>query len=273
MTAHDTSRELDGLGGAIARLLETAARGRLIREGLQATLTGRPNAGKSSLFNLLAGAGRAIVAEQPGTTRDLLTERIDVCGIPVTLVDTAGVRGGATDAVEIEGIARAVAARQTASVIVVVLDRSAPLTEDDRALVAETSSVPRVVVANKSDLAPAWTFDLLSAWSDGRISRVVEVSARTGAGLDDLEAALAAALTNDAPARDTPAISNLRHVDLLEHAGAAVERASAAAAAGLSEEFVLLDVHEARARLEEITGARTPDDLLNAIFATFCIGK
>src|SRR5919109_1308443 len=121
--------------GAINRqlvaLLRTAARGRMIREGLHVTIIGRPNTGKSSLFNQLAGAGRAIVTEVPGTTRDLLTETLDVEGIPMTIVDTAGVRETAADPIESEGIARAVAAREIASLVVVVLDGSAPLTETD----------------------------------------------------------------------------------------------------------------------------------------------
>ena len=124
----EAARELDAIVALISALLATAPRGRLIREGLHVAIAGRPNAGKSSLFNQLAGAGRAIVADAPGTTRDLLTETIDVEGVPMTIVDTAGVRRDAVDAVETEGIARAVAARATAAVTVLVLDRSVPLT-------------------------------------------------------------------------------------------------------------------------------------------------
>ena len=149
----DAARELSDVMGELDGLLGTASRGRLIREGLQVALAGRPNAGKSSLFNCLAGEGRAIVTDTPGTTRDLVTETVDVSGIPMTFVDTAGVHAAAMDPVEVEGIARAVAARDVAHVILVVLDRSRPLDRDDHALLDVTAGRPRVVAANKSDLA------------------------------------------------------------------------------------------------------------------------
>jgi tRNA modification GTPase len=258
--------ELRAIRERILALLSAASRGRLIREGLHVVLAGRPNSGKSSLFNQLAGSGRAIVTDVPGTTRDLLTEVVDVEGIPVTLVDTAGVRQRAGDAIEAEGIARAAAARQVAAVTIVVLDRSQALTAEDRTLLDETAGGPRVIVANKSDLAPAWQASALDGGT-------IETSARTGAGLDDLRAAIGAAVGSREPHRDSPAITNVRHVDLLTRASAALDRAAAAAADGLSEEFVLADANEARALLEEVTGARTADDVLGAIFDKFCIGK
>jgi tRNA modification GTPase len=262
----EAARELDAIVGMLSTLLATAARGRLIREGLHVAIAGRPNAGKSSLFNRLAGAGRAIVADLPGTTRDVLTETIDVEGVPMTIVDTAGVRGEADDAVEVEGIARAVAARETAAVIVLVLDRSAALTRDDRELLSATASSRRIVVANKTDLPAAWDLDSIG-------TTTIDVSARTGAGLEELRSALLHATTDDEPTRDAPPLTNLRHADLLDRARVALERARDAAAGGTPEEFVLSDVHEARTSLEEVTGARTPDDVLNAIFSKFCIGK
>ena len=263
--ASETAAELAGIAGALEGLLADARRGRLIREGLHVAIVGSPNAGKSSLFNRLAGAGRAIVTDRPGTTRDLLTEVIDVAGIPMTLVDTAGIRGSAADAIEAEGIARAVAARDVASALVVVLDRSRPLGEDDRRVLDETSLRPRVIVANKSDLPPAWP--------TGAVDGAIELSAITGEGLDALRRALFARMAGDEPRRDTAAITNLRHVNLVKHAFDSIERAAAAARSGTPEEFVLADIHDARARLEEITGARSTDDVLRAIFARFCIGK
>jgi tRNA modification GTPase len=262
----ETRAILESIADDLVDLLSTAARGRLIREGLHVAIAGPPNAGKSSLFNRLAGAGRAIVADQPGTTRDLLTEQIDVDGVPMTIVDTAGVHGAARDPVEVEGMARAVAARATASVIMLVLDRSRPLGADDRSLLAETSGQNRIVVANKADLAAAWDAEATG-------TALVEVSALTGDGLDALRIALQQASAGDGPSRDTPALTNLRHIDLLDGARMAITRARDAAMGGVSEEFVLADLHEARAALEEVTGARTPDDVLNAIFAKFCIGK
>jgi tRNA modification GTPase len=262
----NASREIALIVTRLDALLAGARRGRLVREGLQVVIAGKPNAGKSSLFNALAGAGRAIVTALPGTTRDLLTETVDVDGVPMTVVDTAGIRAGALDPVELEGIARATAARDVAHVILVVLDRSRTLDDDDRRLIHETMSRPRVVVASKSDLVPAWDGHDLPGID------VIPVSALTGAGLDRLRPSLAQAAAGE-PLRDVPAITNVRHVHLLERARAALERAAAAAAANTPEEFVLADLNEARTRFEEVTGTRTPDDVLHAIFERFCIGK
>jgi tRNA modification GTPase len=266
--ADSAAREILGVVASIDALLTDAARGRLVREGAQIAIIGRPNAGKSSLFNRLAGAGRAIVTDIPGTTRDLLTESSDIEGVPVTLVDTAGLHKTAADAVEEEGIARAHAARRVADLTIVVLDGSRPLGPDDHDVLAISASAPRVVVANKADLPPAWRLD---AAGDG--VRVMSVSAKTGAGIDALRVAISSELAARDAVRDTPAVTNIRHADLLSRARAALQRAAAAAACGTPEEFVAADVNEARALLEEVTGARTPDDVLHAIFDKFCIGK
>ncbi len=258
--------ELDDIVRALDDLLRDAARGRLIREGGHVVIAGRPNAGKSSLFNALAGAGRAIVTAVPGTTRDLLTEVVEIEGVPVTVVDTAGVRSSAADAIEAEGIARAEAARAIAHVVLVVLDRSRPLDAEDRRLLAETSQSRRVVVASKSDLSAAWSVEQ-------EVPNAVPVSAVTASGLDDLRRALTTALAGTEALRDTPAITNVRHVELVSRARTALVQAAAAARASTPEEFVVHDVNEARAALEEITGVRTADDVLSAIFARFCIGK
>ena len=262
----DAAREIARVKEQLATLVGSATRGRLIREGLQVTLAGRPNAGKSSLFNCLAGQGRAIVTATPGTTRDLVTETVDIDGIPMTLVDTAGVRAGAVDPIEVEGIARAVAVRDVADIVLVVVDRSRSLDADDRALLEATSKGRRVVVASKSDLAPAWPMDELAGASP------LALSATSGEGVDCLRAALVAAAAGE-PLRDVPAITNVRHQDLLTRAHAALERAEAAALGGAPEEFVLADLGEARSRLEEVTGTRTSEDVLHAIFDRFCIGK
>jgi tRNA modification GTPase len=258
--------EIGGLSARVGQLLADAARGRLIREGLQVVIAGRPNSGKSSLFNRLAGTGRAIVTAVPGTTRDLITETIDIQGVPVTLVDTAGVRDAPADAIEAEGIARAAAARRIAALVIVVLDGSVPLTEDDRAVLRETEGVPRLVVINKSDLEAAWAGDDLAV-------PFLRVSALTAAGLDQLRERMILAVSGTDCHRDVPAVTNLRHVDLLARARAALDRASAAAAEKVPEEFVLADLNDARALLEEVTGTRTADDMLEHIFSSFCIGK
>jgi tRNA modification GTPase len=261
-----TAAELDAICGDLDVLLRDAERGRLVRDGLHVVIAGRPNTGKSSLFNRLAGARRAIVTDVPGTTRDLLTEVVDIDGIPVTLVDTAGIREGPSDAIEAEGIARASGAWRVAALTLVVLDRSAPLTDDDRRLLDVTSSAPRLIVANKSDLPERWACGSLD-------SEVIEVSAKTGAGEDALRNGIARTMLGSNVERDVPAITNTRHVQLLTGARGALVRARDAARAAVPEEFVLADIHDARALFEEITGRRAPDAVVHAIFDRFCIGK
>ncbi len=233
-----------------AALLSDARRGRLVREGLQVAIVGRPNVGKSSLFNALVGSARAIVTEVPGTTRDLVTEVIDLEGLRVTLVDTAGLRE-TVDVVEAEGVARSKRAVAVADLVLVVAD------EDP----VEPPDAKHLIVQNKCDL--------------GRPRRGVQVSAKTGAGLPELRQAIVAALDIDLW-RDRPDITNVRHIELVCRARAALMRARAAALAeggSMPEEFVLADLQQARSALEEVTGRRTPDDLLAHIFSRFCIGK
>jgi tRNA modification GTPase len=270
--------EPGALAGAIAdlrasttALLATSRRGRLVREGFQAAIVGKPNVGKSSLFNALAGASRAIVTAVAGTTRDLVSETVDVEGLRVTLVDTAGLRE-AGDAIEAEGVRRSHQALDTADVVVVVVDRSAPLEEADLQVVASTRGRARVVVANKADRDPSWTHDALGEAA----ADTVDASATTGRGLDEVRERLVRALDVDVQ-RDRPEITNVRHIALVQRADEALARAGRAAfdnnGASLSEEFVLADLQEARAALEEIAGRRVSDDLLAHIFSKFCIGK
>jgi tRNA modification GTPase len=254
----------------VTALLATARRGRLLREGCRVALVGRPNVGKSQLFNALLGTGRAIVTPHAGTTRDLLTERCEIGGLAVTLVDTAGVRDSA-EAIEQEGIARARQAAEAADVRVVVLDQSVPL---DAAELPDPGDAvrPTVIVANKSDLPPAWPAGAPGA-APGVTPGVIAVSALTGAGLDGLRQAIAeAALAHEALV-DTPAIANVRHVALLERVDARLREAAALAAAGQGEEIVLAALQDAFAALDEIVGKRSSDDILREIFARFCIGK
>ena len=258
------------LAARVGVLIASARQGRLVREGCQVAVAGRPNVGKSSLFNALCGVQRAIVTDFAGTTRDLVTETVDVGGIPVALVDTAGVRG-ADNEVEAEGVRRARGAIGVATAVIVVLDRSRPLNADDRALLEETAARPRLVVANKRDLPAAWSpaaHPILSACTD-----VIETCLIDGSAPGVIRNALLHVIDGEAAVRDTPAVSNIRHVGLLEEAAAALKRATAAAAEGATEELVLADLEDARRALEEVSGKRTPDAVLERIFERFCIGK
>ncbi len=243
-------------------LLSASARGRIIREGATIVIAGRPNVGKSSLFNALLGHARAIVTETAGTTRDLVTETCDLEGLRITLVDTAGLRD-TSDRIELEGVWRGTRAREVADLIVVVLDGAEALTLDDARLLTETANRPRVIVANKSDQPAAWQQE------DAH-----RVSATSGDGLDRLRRMIAAALCGGEARRDSTAISNARHTALLERARTHLTQARAAAEReGMSEEFVLADLHAARASLGEVVGSHTSEDVLRHIFERFCIGK
>jgi tRNA modification GTPase len=253
------SGRLDQLMSRTASLVAEGRRGRLVRDGLSVAIVGRPNVGKSSLFNALAGASRAIVTEIPGTTRDLVTEVVNLEGLRVTLVDTAGVRP-AHDVVEAEGVARARQASETADLVLVVVDGSGPLEPDDHLILADTANRRRLLVSNKADLGGE------------AVAGFVAVSARTGEGLDGLRGDVVRALDVEW-LDDPPAVTNLRHVALLERAHEAMSRGREAASAALPEEFVLADLQDARAALEEISGRRTPDEVLAHIFSRFCIGK
>jgi tRNA modification GTPase len=246
-----------------------AGRGRLIREGAQVAIVGRANAGKSSVFNQLAGQERAIVTDVPGTTRDLVTERVDVNGVPITLVDTAGFRESA-DLVEREGIARARQAIDVADLLLVVVDRSEAVASEDTVILQMTEGRPRVVLANKSDRPAAWS----NLESFGACS-THPVSAKTGEGFSSLRAQVVSGLISGRTHRDTPAISNIRHIRLLDVVSSSLRRAEEATGAGIDtpEEFVLTDLQQARIAFEEITGTRAPDDVLKHIFERFCIGK
>jgi len=261
--------EINRLIDRSSALLADAGRGRLVREGLQVVIAGRPNVGKSSVFNALAGAARAIVADAPGTTRDLVTEVVDLDGLRVTLIDTAGLRESA-DLVESEGVDRARQAQRVSDLILFVVDRSQPLDQEE---CIQLNDIKGLIVANKADLPAAWRSADVGLGFERR--EVVEVSALTGEGIARLRERITTALDVE-PLRDRPAMTNVRHIALVQRAHDALVRARTAAlpdGGSLSEEFVLADLQDARAALEEIAGRRAPDDLLEHIFARFCIGK
>jgi tRNA modification GTPase len=260
--------EIAAIRARLAQLLAHAARGRIIREGAQIAIVGSPNVGKSSLFNALLNANRAIVTSIPGTTRDLLTERADIGGVSVSLVDTAGIRES-VDLIEREGVERARQAVRVADLTVLMLDRSRPLNADDQWLLDTPPMGPRLIVVNKIDLGAAWS-------TSAMVSDEVLVSVKTGEGIDRLVDGMVRRLGVGESLRDQPLVSNVRHIELLRQSEVALRRAAEALSCSghaISEEFILADLQEAAAALQEITGKRTTDDLLAHIFSRFCIGK
>ncbi len=233
--------------------------GGLVRQGLTLAIVGRPNVGKSSLFNRLLEQDRAIVTEIPGTTRDLVSETASIGGIPVKLYDTAGIRA-TEERVEALGIERSYQAMADADLTLVVLDLSQSMTAEDEALMARAGA-RALIVGNKSDLGGAGAGQL-------------PVSALTGAGIAELRAAILAAVAPDgAFEQETGFITSLRHEQLLRESAEYLAKARGAAEAGIPHEMLLLDLYGALRPIDAITGATTADDILNRIFSTFCIGK
>lgn len=263
----EIGRELSGVLRTVQDLAVTYATGHLLRDGLKVTLIGRPNVGKSSVFNRLLRSDRAIVTEVPGTTRDSLTESISLRGVPVSLTDTAGIRE-AGDRIEQIGVERTHRAMADADLLVVVVDGSTELLPEDLAVLSQANQVANIVVVNKCDLPHA-------ASLDGKLSqyKVVHLSALTGEGLDHL----AAAILEPFGGVDSEAVGLLvtdsRHYDLLRRAQSSLQESTQLLSQNASEEIVLVGLHNALKFLGEITGETTAEDILAQIFSTFCIGK
>jgi tRNA modification GTPase len=254
-----------------AALSDTFETGRVLRAGVQVAIVGRPNVGKSSLFNALLAANRAIVTPIPGTTRDVLEEVANLCGYPFRLVDTAGIRPS-TDLVEQEGIARARASVESADLVLLVLDGSEPLTAEDEETVAVVHGKRVQVVLNKADLPPRVTMDELR----GRFPEwpLLAVSCKEHQGLERLSEAMVAAVVGGPRLRsEGPMVTRLRQWEALEHAHQCLRQACEAMEQRLSGEFIALDLREALEWLGEIVGLNYTEDLLDKIFSEFCIGK
>ena len=251
----------------VDRLSESYSSGRLLQEGARIAIAGRPNVGKSSLFNSLVRRERAIVTDIPGTTRDTLSEAIDIGGIPVLLTDTAGLHD-TSDTVETLGIERTNRAMGDADLVLVVLNGSSEVGPEDRDLLQRTSEVARVVVMNKCDLP---SFEPLSHCVPE--VQAINVSARTGAGLPALHDEIVAQLNSSGTENGSLLITNARHYDLLCYAKRELENARECFRDRYSEELILAPLHNALRLLGQITGETTTEDILSEIFATFCIGK
>ena len=276
--AQNIKEKLVAINAKLEKMAATFSAGKLLREGLRVALIGRPNVGKSSLFNALLGHERAIVTAIAGTTRDQLHERFTIDDIPISLIDTAGLRE-TSDTVESIGVERSKRTMADADLVVVLLDGSENLTAEDNEIFNETKDLNRLIVVNKSDLNFSETqngnqllSDIKSAIRNPQ-SAILKISAKTGKNLNELQKAIvapfAARESNDAGFL----ISDARHNDLLRRAVSEIETACRDIDERRSEEIILIGLHNALRFLGEITGETTTEDVLTRIFSTFCIGK
>jgi tRNA modification GTPase len=254
-------------------LAETYKAGHLIRDGLRVALVGKPNVGKSSLFNALLASDRAIVTDIPGTTRDQLHERFIISDIPVSLIDTAGLRE-TSDTVESIGVERSRRAMADADLVIVLIDSSEAFTDEDIQILDSVSDINVVIALNKIDKLTSneidqLTFDDLS----GHGEKLIQISAKTGEGLDKLREAIIRPFIDSDISDAGFLITDARHHDLLIRTHDEIAQSAEQFSEKMSEEIVLIGLHNALRYLGDITGETTTDDMLTRIFSTFCIGK
>lgn len=265
-------RLLDATLHRLRRLVRSGRDGRIWREGAAVAILGRPNVGKSSLMNALLRSDRAIVTPIPGTTRDLLEELVSIDGIPVRLVDTAGIRT-TNDPVEVEGIRRSRLAWEDADLALILLDGSQRLSESDLALLARPEAARALLVLNKCDLPRQLSREDLDRSCPGHTG-VLEISATFRIGLDELrEAIRSRLLPGSLESNEGVLVTNLRHAAAFERALQGVDQARQSVEAGRAGELVAMDLRIAADALGEITGVITTDEILERIFAEFCVGK
>jgi tRNA modification GTPase len=269
----EIARQLDEVQALLQPIAASFREGRLVHNGLTMAIVGRPNAGKSSLFNRLVERERAIVTATPGTTRDIVAERIALGGIPVELMDTAGLRETADEA-ESHGIARTQAAMADADLVLLLLDATTvvdaegrlQLTPEDETLLAGLADRSPVVVMNKCDIARPVVLPT-------EFAEMAVVSAMTGEGIAKLRAQLLARVRGSENAAENGMLTSLRHYEALSGCRDALQRANTALEQKVPHEMLLLDLYAALQQLDQLTGATTADDILNRIFSSFCIGK
>lgn len=260
-------QRINAIHQPLEQLRASFSYGRMVHEGLTLAIVGRPNVGKSSLFNRLVERERAIVTATPGTTRDLVTETVALSGIPIKLVDTAGIRH-ASDEAESIGVRKSHEALSEADMVVVVLDSSQPLAVEDREIVAAAGARRAIVAANKADLAPAIPLPDMDGF------KTVRTSAVTGEGVEKLREQILAEISGSrGPEQETGFLTNVRHQRLVEESIAGLDAARQAVQRKVPHEMIMLDLYSALRPLDAITGETTTDDILGLIFSSFCIGK
>ncbi|CAN5664042.1 tRNA uridine-5-carboxymethylaminomethyl(34) synthesis GTPase MnmE [soil metagenome] len=256
--------KLNSVSASIGKFSSTYQAGKLLREGLSVAIVGRPNVGKSSLFNALLGQDRAIVTDIAGTTRDQIHERISINGIPISLIDTAGLRE-TFDVVESIGVERSKRSMADADLVIVLLDGSQNISDDESLLIHQVNSLTHFIAVNKSDLKQV-SFDLNG-------STIVRVSAKTGEGLEDLKSQIVEPFLTTYENVSGFLISDARHYDLLLRAKSEIDNSIQMLKQKLGEEIILVGLHNALRYLGRITGETTTEEMLTEIFSTFCIGK
>ena len=257
----------------IEGLLATSREGIICRQGASVVISGRPNVGKSSLLNRLLGEKRAIVTPIPGTTRDFIEETVDIRGIPVRLMDTAGIRRP-ENIIEAEGIGQVWQKLERADVVIILLDGSEPLGDEDLEIMEGNRARPVLVVVNKADLPRLLDPGEVSAHMSGKASGPLWISAKFGEGIEEMLKVLGGLLVHDLGERE-PAVllANIRHRAALEGALRLLRQAEETIREGLSPEFAAFDIQQAIASLDLITGRSVDEQVLDRIFSTFCVGK
>ena len=258
--------KLKAVHSEVLTLIVSAEKGKLLREGLNVVIAGKPNVGKSSLLNALLNEQRAIVTEIPGTTRDVIEEFINLDGIPLRLTDTAGIRETA-DIVESIGVERSRQSIDSADLVILVLDQSQPMTTEDHELIELTNGRRRILLLNKEDLPKAWEA------SDELKEEAQVISALNHYGLDQLKDRIREITALDDAGFDEPMVTSARHQEALQKSSQALQEAVEAIASGIPMDIVTIDVNSAWQALGEITGDTLQDDLVDRIFSGFCIGK
>ena len=272
ISRQELSLDLARIEKEIEKLIASNIEGKIIKEGIKTALIGRPNVGKSSCLNVLLGRERAIVTPIAGTTRDTIEEAINLCGIPLRLIDTAGL-GEAKNRIEEEGVRRSWASFKEADLILLILDGSCPLQEEDLKIIEKAQEAKEMIVLlNKSDLLEQISRPRIKSLLKRR--RIVPTSAICKKGFDDLREAIKEIfLKGVMVGTEEIMITNLRHKKLLEEALTSISQARKSLLGGFSEEFIALDLKEALDKLGMITGQTVSEEILDEIFSRFCVGK
>lgn len=258
----------------LRKIAQSFTRGRLLREGITAAIIGKPNAGKSSLLNALAGSSRAIVTDIPGTTRDIIEEYVNIKGIPVRFLDTAGIRS-TDDPVEAIGVEKARTAAAEAELVIIVLDAQTGITDEDREIMKTSLSKKTIVMINKTDVADdRMVEDMKEQIRTYGDIPVVVASMVDGTGMDDLADRIESlAAGGEISANNEVLLTNARHRQLIEDAILGLDSAESAYKGGMPLDLVTIDIRDAAEALGRITGESVSEDVVNEIFSRFCVGK